>query len=207
MRDYYYMTGKDPFEVLPLTFLIKTGKGHGETDFQRFQLHYQDVQNQITFNDRNRILEIERRIRDIRNELQKKRKDEQAAKAKQVATSMKKGIGKGASKQAVPAKNNKRNRIHYYGSNASNKDEEEPEESDVSEDEEMSKRQEEERKAIEIDEKIKEIRKKYPVEKNIWIVKPGENTNRGNGINVCSELTEIRSLVLYGSGEDESSQD
>jgi tubulin---tyrosine ligase len=37
------------------------------------------------------------------------------------------------------------------------------------------------------------------VHKNIWIVKPGENTNRGNGISVCSDLNEIRSLVLQSS--------
>jgi tubulin monoglycylase TTLL3/8 len=72
--------------------------------------------------------------------------------------------------------------------------EEEPEESD--EEEEQLRRQEEERAAIESDERLKEIRRKYPVQRNIWIVKPGENTNRGNGISVCSELNEIRSLVL-----------
>ena len=37
--------------------------------------------------------------------------------------------------------------------------------------------------------------------KNVWIVKPGENTNRGNGINVSSNLSEIKSLVsAAGSG-------
>jgi hypothetical protein len=43
MREYYYLMGKDPFEVLPMTFLIKTGRGTGDTDFQRFALTYQDV--------------------------------------------------------------------------------------------------------------------------------------------------------------------
>ena len=33
MREYYYVTGKDPFEVLPVTFLIKTGRGTGHSDF------------------------------------------------------------------------------------------------------------------------------------------------------------------------------
>lgn len=33
--------------------------------------------------------------------------------------------------------------------------------------------------------KIKKLR-------NIWIVKPGEITNRGNGINVCDNLQEIK---------------
>jgi len=27
MREYYYMMGLDPFDVLPLTFLIKRGQG------------------------------------------------------------------------------------------------------------------------------------------------------------------------------------
>lgn len=45
---------------------------------------------------------------------------------------------------------------------------------------------------------------RYPVQKNIWIVKPGENTNRGNGINVCSELNEIRALVLPPQGATET---
>jgi predicted butyrate kinase (DUF1464 family) len=31
--------------------------------------------------------------------------------------------------------------------------------------------------------------------RNIWIVKPGENTNRGKGIYVCGSLPEIKSLV------------
>ena len=31
--------------------------------------------------------------------------------------------------------------------------------------------------------------------RNIWILKPGENTNRGNGIIMCSSLDQIRSVV------------
>ena len=30
---------------------------------------------------------------------------------------------------------------------------------------------------------------------NIWIVKPGENTNRGNGINVCCSLKEVNDIL------------
>ena len=30
---------------------------------------------------------------------------------------------------------------------------------------------------------------------NIWIVKPGENTNRGNGIQVVSSLAEIKGIL------------
>jgi len=33
------------------------------------------------------------------------------------------------------------------------------------------------------------------IPKNTWIIKPGENTNRGNGIEVCKSLAEIKSIV------------
>ena len=38
------------------------------------------------------------------------------------------------------------------------------------------------------DSDVQEIRRKAKVPKNTWIIKPGENTNRGNGIEVCSSL-------------------
>lgn len=31
--------------------------------------------------------------------------------------------------------------------------------------------------------------------KNIWIIKPGENTNRGCGINVAKDLEHIKGIV------------
>jgi len=31
--------------------------------------------------------------------------------------------------------------------------------------------------------------------KNIWIIKPGENTNRGQGIQVAKEFNEIRDII------------
>ena len=42
---------------------------------------------------------------------------------------------------------------------------------------------------------MKEIKKKFKMDKNVWIVKPGENTNRGNGIDVSSNLNEIKQLI------------
>lgn len=42
-------------------------------------------------------------------------------------------------------------------------------------------------------EMVTEKGKKKP--HNIWIIKPGENTNRGSGINVCKEFGEIKSLI------------
>lgn len=32
--------------------------------------------------------------------------------------------------------------------------------------------------------------------KNIWIIKPGENTNRGNGIMVSKEYEEIKTIIV-----------
>jgi hypothetical protein len=46
---------------------------------------------------------------------------------------------------------------------------------------------------------IKQIKDKYKIPLNTWIVKPGENTNRGNGIEVCSSMNDIKT-VLRGSG-------
>mmetsp|Transcript_24239 Transcript_24239/g.37367 ORF Transcript_24239/g.37367 Transcript_24239/m.37367 type:complete len:228 (+) Transcript_24239:1823-2506(+) len=45
------------------------------------------------------------------------------------------------------------------------------------------------------DEEINAIKKKYRVPFNSWIVKPGENSNRGVGINVVQSLQEIRGLI------------
>jgi hypothetical protein len=33
------------------------------------------------------------------------------------------------------------------------------------------------------------------IKKNIWIIKPGENTNRGNGIMVAKEFDEIKKII------------
>ena len=35
----------------------------------------------------------------------------------------------------------------------------------------------------------------FKIPKNMWIVKPGENTNRGNGIQVCTSLNEVQSII------------
>ena len=42
--------------------------------------------------------------------------------------------------------------------------------------------------------------KKESCVKNIWIVKPGENTNRGVGITVESDVNEIKSIVNADGG-------
>ena len=39
---------------------------------------------------------------------------------------------------------------------------------------------------------------------NTWIIKPGENTNRGVGISVASNMHEIRSLIGSASGDIDS---
>lgn len=38
------------------------------------------------------------------------------------------------------------------------------------------------------------------IKKNIWIVKPGENTNRGNGITVLKEFEEIKNFIIESTG-------
>ena len=41
----------------------------------------------------------------------------------------------------------------------------------------------------------------FRVPENMWIIKPGENTNRGNGIIVCHTLQEIQYLIMQGSSK------
>ena len=46
-----------------------------------------------------------------------------------------------------------------------------------------------------LDSKLYDRKEKRKVPINMWIVKPGELTNRGNGITVCSELSEINKII------------
>ena len=41
------------------------------------------------------------------------------------------------------------------------------------------------------EEAIERIRKKYRSPQNTWIIKPGENTNRGQGITVVKTIREV----------------
>ena len=50
------------------------------------------------------------------------------------------------------------------------------------------------------DDEMRAIRDKYPVPINTWIVKPGENSNRGCGINVVHDMHEVRQLVSSAGG-------
>jgi len=53
-----------------------------------------------------------------------------------------------------------------------------------------------------IDSKAKEGKQrkdKVRVEKNVWILKPGENTNRGKGIQVLRELDDIKRIISEGT--------
>jgi len=50
-----------------------------------------------------------------------------------------------------------------------------PDDSDIEDDAELAKQ-------------IEVLKIKMRVPKNTWIIKPGENTNRGNGIDVCKSL-------------------
>lgn len=52
--------------------------------------------------------------------------------------------------------------------------------------------------------RAKEIKANNSKCKNIWIIKPGENSNRGNGISVCLNLEEIKTILkrkeMYADG-------
>ena len=38
----------------------------------------------------------------------------------------------------------------------------------------------------------------FKIPTNTWIIKPGENSNWGNGITVCKSLNEIKSIIKSG---------
>jgi hypothetical protein len=43
-----------------------------------------------------------------------------------------------------------------------------------------------------------QVYNKFKIEgdsQNVWIIKPGENTNRGSGIQVAQELSEIKDII------------
>lgn len=68
---------------------------------------------------------------------------------------------------------------------------------------------------IEDDEYLKFLQHYYAIAKNnkagsehgnkfnAWIVKPGENTNRGNGIIVCLDLNEIKAMLKRKDKHDD----
>ena len=56
------------------------------------------------------------------------------------------------------------------------------------------------------DEELRQIRRRNPIPRNTWIVKPGENSNRGVGINVAHEMSEIRYLVTSSAGRGGAKQ-
>ena len=47
----------------------------------------------------------------------------------------------------------------------------------------------------EYEDAVEKIRKKYRAPQNTWIIKPGENTNRGQGISVVKTIKEVESIV------------
>ena len=42
------------------------------------------------------------------------------------------------------------------------------------------------------EEVYEKIRRKHRVAENTWIIKPGENTNRGNGITVVRSVRDVQ---------------
>ena len=42
---------------------------------------------------------------------------------------------------------------------------------------------------------IEKIKQKHRAPQNTWIIKPGENTNRGQGITVVKTIREVQSII------------
>ena len=66
MRDYYINIGKDPFEVLPFTYLVK--KGITDREFAKFEDYYYELEEQIKINDARRAMEVNQRQKEIDKE-------------------------------------------------------------------------------------------------------------------------------------------
>ena len=66
MREYYKLVGIDPFEVLPLTFLVKNGIT--DSEFVRFEEYYSILGEKVRQNDRIRNQLIQKRIQQIYDE-------------------------------------------------------------------------------------------------------------------------------------------
>ena len=50
------------------------------------------------------------------------------------------------------------------------------------------------------EEAINQIKRKYRAPQNAWIVKPGENTNRGTGITVVKTLRDVQAIIGRSTG-------
>lgn len=112
MSQYYKLMGRDPFEILPLTFHIE--EGLNDPEFERFKLYYEQIEKEKS----NKRKELEERKWKYLNEHSEEEYDSEEEKDEE----------------------------EFY---------------------------------------------KVTIPKNIWIMKPGENSNRGTGIVVCKNLREI----------------
>lgn len=131
MRRYYEMLGKDPFEVLPLTFHMKDGVN--DPDYRVFKDYYDRLEKQINAKEREKNIAV-------KAYLSKRRKQAQSS----ICTDF--------------------------------------------QDEDSHEDSEEERE-------VEAIKLKFRTPLNTWIVKPGENTNRGNGISVVKDIRDVNSLI------------
>ena len=117
---------------------------------------------------------IAREIKEIKKEIEASEKAERAAKA---------GDLNSEEEKKSPSKKKRKKR------GGAKKHEEE----EAMAEEEEGIREEEEEEEGEAEQEENEEERKMP--HNIWIIKPGENTNQGHGIMVCSNLNEIKSTV------------
>ena len=174
MRDYYRKLGQDPFDVLPLTYLIKAGETSG-AEFRRFAENFAEIAQISKQREAQRADALQQRYK----ELEAIRKEQNKGRPL-------------PRKQSPGIKRNNYKGNDYY------------DEADDDEDYDgrgyNSPAQDDPYEDFDKDEIVRDIKRRYKVPRNVWIVKPGENTNRGNGINVSSNLSEIKSLVSNPGG-------
>eukprot|EP00347_Sterkiella_histriomuscorum_P023784 403333401 len=139
MREYYMQMEQDPFEVLPLTFLVKSGLN--DPEFQRFLTYYNNLTSQAKIIEQQRQEALALRYKQIQDIKEQKLLEKQQKNPNTIV---------------LPSLRRKK-----------------PAYSDYSEDEEYE--------ASDYSDENQD--------------EPGENTNRGNGINVSSNLNEIKNLV------------
>ncbi len=63
MREYYTLCNEDPFSVLPLTFLVKTGVN--DQEFLRFQQYFLDIQSRSKLLETKKQMALDKRLREL----------------------------------------------------------------------------------------------------------------------------------------------
>ena len=165
MTNYYQRSHKDPFESLPLTFHVENGLSDHE--FVNFKNYFTRLANEM----KNKKEELQAAIKAARKVWRKEQKDKETKPTNHTSPLRKHAdvatINNSTQKdQTIAQKHAADIPTWYY-------DTYEPEMLSYLEDEEIQNHY------------------KIKIPRNIWIMKPGENSNQGCGINVSASIQEI----------------